>query len=153
MLPASALGTAGGGAAGAELGRERIDRSEAVGPERRRVDRRRTAEDDVGDHTADAAGCRHPGAAASAGNGEARHAVERADREQAVRGVDREAGDVVGDPRGVFAGPGERIELTHRAHGREAFAEGVLKAIRFVVERGRPGQILGMEEVLGLKDA
>ncbi|MEM2978142.1 MAG: 4-hydroxy-tetrahydrodipicolinate reductase [Candidatus Hadarchaeales archaeon] len=62
-------------------------------------------------------------------------------------------GDVVGEHTVVFAGPGERIELTHRAHGREAFAEGVLKAIRFVVERGRPGQILGMEEVLGLKDA
>ena len=62
-------------------------------------------------------------------------------------------GDVVGEHTVIFAGPGERIELTHRAHGREAFAEGVLKAVRFVVERGRPGEILGMEDVLGLRDA
>ncbi len=60
-------------------------------------------------------------------------------------------GDVVGEHTVIFAGPGERIELTHRAHGREAFAEGVLKAVRFVVEKGRPGEIVGMEEVLGLR--
>ncbi len=62
-------------------------------------------------------------------------------------------GDVVGEHTVIFAGPGERIELTHRAHGREAFAEGVLKAIRFVVEKGKPGEILGMEDVLGLREA
>ncbi len=60
-------------------------------------------------------------------------------------------GDVVGEHTAIFAGPGERMELTHRAHSREAFAEGVIKAIRFLVKEGKPGAILGMENVLGLK--
>ncbi|MBI1992306.1 MAG: 4-hydroxy-tetrahydrodipicolinate reductase, partial [Candidatus Omnitrophica bacterium] len=40
------------------------------------------------------------------------------------------AGDIVGDHTVVLAGPSERLELTHRAHSREAFAEGALRAAR-----------------------
>ncbi|MEM3087315.1 MAG: 4-hydroxy-tetrahydrodipicolinate reductase [Halobacteria archaeon] len=58
------------------------------------------------------------------------------------------AGDVVGDHTLVLAGPGERLELTHRAHSRAAFAEGALRAARWVVG-ARPG-IHAMGEVLGL---
>ncbi len=58
------------------------------------------------------------------------------------------AGDVVGDHTLVLAGPGERLELTHRAHSRAAFAAGALRAARWVV-RARPG-IHTMQEVLGL---
>lgn len=57
-------------------------------------------------------------------------------------------GDVVGDHTLVLAGPGERLELTHRAHSRAAFAAGALLAARWVV-RARPG-IHSMREVLGL---
>jgi 4-hydroxy-tetrahydrodipicolinate reductase len=59
------------------------------------------------------------------------------------------AGDVVGEHTVIFAGRKERIELTHRAHSREAFAEGCVMAIRWVASR-RDGQIHTMNEVLGL---
>ncbi len=58
------------------------------------------------------------------------------------------AGDIVGDHTVIFAGPGERLELTHRAHSREAFANGALIAARFVVGQ-KPG-LYSTKEVLGL---
>ncbi len=58
------------------------------------------------------------------------------------------AGDVVGDHALILAGPGERLEITHRAHSRAAFAAGALRAARWVV-RARPG-IHTMREVLDL---
>jgi 4-hydroxy-tetrahydrodipicolinate reductase len=57
-------------------------------------------------------------------------------------------GDVVGDHMLVLAGPGERIELTHRAHTREIFALGAVKAAHFVV--GRPPGLYEMADVLGI---
>ena len=57
-------------------------------------------------------------------------------------------GDVVGDHTLVLAGPGERIELTHRAHTREIFALGAVKAAHFVV--GRPPGLYEMADVLGI---
>lgn len=48
------------------------------------------------------------------------------------------AGDIVGDHTLVLAGPFERVELTHRAHAREAFAAGALQAAAWVHDR-RPG--------------
>ncbi len=48
----------------------------------------------------------------------------------AVRG-----GDIVGDHTVLYAGPGERLELTHRAHSREAFAQGALKAALFLSDK------------------
>ena len=56
------------------------------------------------------------------------------------------AGDIVGEHTVVFAGPGERLEFTHRAHGRRVFAEGALAAARFLLQAG-PG-MYGMEDVL-----
>ena len=44
-------------------------------------------------------------------------------------------GDVVGDHKVIFAGNGERIELTHRAISRKTFASGVLKAVEFIVKQ------------------
>ena len=58
------------------------------------------------------------------------------------------AGDVVGDHTVIFAGRGERIELTHRASNRETFAIGALRAARWIV--GKPPGLYSMEEVLGL---
>ena len=60
-------------------------------------------------------------------------------------------GDVVGDHTLILAGPGERIELTHRAHSREIFARGAVRAAHWVVDKA-PG-LYGMADVLGLKDA
>jgi 4-hydroxy-tetrahydrodipicolinate reductase len=57
-------------------------------------------------------------------------------------------GDVVGDHTVVFAGTGERIELTHRASDRAVFATGALRAARWVVGR-KPG-VYDMQDVLGL---
>ena len=58
------------------------------------------------------------------------------------------AGDVVGEHTVIFAGNRERIELTHRAHSREAFAEGCITAIRWVNGR-KDGEVHTMAEVLG----
>jgi 4-hydroxy-tetrahydrodipicolinate reductase len=60
-------------------------------------------------------------------------------------------GDVVGEHTVVFAGGGERIEITHRAHGREAFASGVLRAVRYAFEHRGMGKICDMRDVLGLR--
>ncbi|MEP7061882.1 MAG: 4-hydroxy-tetrahydrodipicolinate reductase [Betaproteobacteria bacterium] len=57
-------------------------------------------------------------------------------------------GDVVGEHTVVFAGAGERIELTHRATSRANFAEGALRAARFVA--GRETGLYDMGDVLGL---
>jgi len=56
------------------------------------------------------------------------------------------AGDIVGDHTVIFAGPSERLELTHRAHSREVFAQGALKAARFVVRK--PPGFYDMSHVL-----
>jgi 4-hydroxy-tetrahydrodipicolinate reductase len=57
-------------------------------------------------------------------------------------------GDVTGEHTVVFAGEGERIELTHRAHSRRTFAMGTLRAIRFIA--GKQAGFYSMSDVLGL---
>jgi len=57
-------------------------------------------------------------------------------------------GDVVGEHSLVLAGPGERLELSHRAHGREVFARGAVRAAHWVVKQA-PG-LYDMSDVLGL---
>jgi 4-hydroxy-tetrahydrodipicolinate reductase len=61
----------------------------------------------------------------------------------AVRG-----GDIVGDHTVLFAGDGERIEIKHQAHSRQAFAGGAVKAAMWIA-RAKPG-IYTMEDILGL---
>ncbi len=56
------------------------------------------------------------------------------------------AGDIVGDHTVILAGPSERLELTHRAHSRDVFARGALRAAAFAV-RQRPG-LYDMSHVL-----
>ena len=60
------------------------------------------------------------------------------------------AGDIVGEHTVTFAAPGDRVEIVHRAQSRETFAAGALKAIRHVVEKGKPGTVQDMRDVLGL---
>ena len=57
-------------------------------------------------------------------------------------------GKVVGDHTVSFAGPGERLELTHRASSREIFARGALRAAQWIV--GKPAGLYSMQDVLGL---
>jgi 4-hydroxy-tetrahydrodipicolinate reductase len=57
-------------------------------------------------------------------------------------------GDVVGDHTVLFGGPGERLELTHRAQGRECLARGALRAALWVQQR--PPGVYSMRDVLGL---
>jgi 4-hydroxy-tetrahydrodipicolinate reductase len=57
-------------------------------------------------------------------------------------------GDIVGDHTALFAGVGERVEITHRASSRATFALGALRAARFLAERERG--LYDMRDVLGL---
>ena len=59
-------------------------------------------------------------------------------------------GDMVGDHSVLFIGTGERIEISHRASSRAGYAQGSLRAARFLA--GRPQGLFGMDRVLGLDD-
>jgi 4-hydroxy-tetrahydrodipicolinate reductase len=61
------------------------------------------------------------------------------------------AGDIVGEHTVLFGGIGERIEITHRAHTRDTFAQGAIRAAKWVVNK-KPG-LYDMGDVLGLKGA
>jgi 4-hydroxy-tetrahydrodipicolinate reductase len=58
-------------------------------------------------------------------------------------------GDVVGDHTVMFLGTGERIEITHRSNSRETYAQGALRAARFLLDR--KSGLYDMQDVLGLK--
>lgn len=60
------------------------------------------------------------------------------------------AADIVGEHTVFFAGPGERIELVHRAHSRDHFARGAATAAAWIV--GRECGLYSMFDVLGLQD-
>ena len=62
----------------------------------------------------------------------------------AIRG-----GDVVGDHTVIFATPGERVELTHKASSRETFARGSIRAAKWAATQ-KPG-LYDMQDVLDLK--
>ena len=59
------------------------------------------------------------------------------------------AGDIVGEHTVLFAGTGERVEITHRSSSRMNFAVGALRAARWV--RGQPAGMYDMQDVLGLR--
>ncbi|RME90624.1 MAG: 4-hydroxy-tetrahydrodipicolinate reductase [Verrucomicrobia bacterium] len=82
----------------------------------------------------------------------ARHGREGVIGERPAREIGIHAlrgGDVVGDHTVIFAGVGERLELTHRASSRETFAQGALRAALWV--RQQPPGLYDMQDVLGLK--
>ncbi len=58
-------------------------------------------------------------------------------------------GDIVGDHTVMFAGIGERIEITHKASSRATFALGALRAARFL--KAHSAGMYDMQDVLGLK--
>ena len=57
-------------------------------------------------------------------------------------------GDIVGDHTVLFAGSGERIEITHKSSSRATYAQGSLRAARFAA--GRAHGLYSMDDVLGL---
>lgn len=59
-------------------------------------------------------------------------------------------GDVVGEHTVFFLGDGERLEITHRAGSRQAFASGAIKAVKWISDIDKPG-IYTMDDVLGFK--
>jgi 4-hydroxy-tetrahydrodipicolinate reductase len=71
---------------------------------------------------------------------------ERTRQEIAVMSL--RSGDVVGEHTVAFGGLGERLELTHRAHTRDTFGRGALRAARWI--RQQPPGLYDMADVLGL---
>jgi len=59
------------------------------------------------------------------------------------------AGDIVGEHTVIFAGTGERLELTHRAHSRDCFARGAVEAAKWIVKQ--PPGFHNMQDFLGLR--
>ncbi|MDT8999455.1 4-hydroxy-tetrahydrodipicolinate reductase [Paucibacter sp. APW11] len=57
-------------------------------------------------------------------------------------------GDIIGDHTVLFAGTGERIEISHKSSSRVTYAQGSLRAARFLVQHG--AGLYGMDDVLGL---
>ncbi|MEO8739280.1 MAG: 4-hydroxy-tetrahydrodipicolinate reductase [Casimicrobiaceae bacterium] len=83
----------------------------------------------------------------------ARHGVTGERKPRSIGFATLRGGDVVGDHTVIFAGAGERVELTHRASSRMTFAQGALRAARFVAARRAHGAtgMYDMQDVLGLR--
>jgi 4-hydroxy-tetrahydrodipicolinate reductase len=58
-------------------------------------------------------------------------------------------GDIIGDHTVLFAGTGERIEISHKSSSRATYAQGSLRAARFLAGRG--AGLFDMNDVLGLR--
>jgi 4-hydroxy-tetrahydrodipicolinate reductase len=78
-----------------------------------------------------------------------RHGIigQRTDPEIGIQTV--RAGDIVGEHTVLFGGIGERLEIIHRAHSRDNFARGAVRAALWVVKQ--PPGLYDMQDVLGLK--
>jgi 4-hydroxy-tetrahydrodipicolinate reductase len=59
------------------------------------------------------------------------------------------AGDIVGEHTVFFAGAGERIEITHKSSSRDIYAQGAIRAAKFLI--GKNAGVFDMHDVLGLK--
>jgi 4-hydroxy-tetrahydrodipicolinate reductase len=79
----------------------------------------------------------------------ARHGVTGERKPGAIGFSVARGGDLVGDHTVYFAGPGERIEVTHRASSRATYAQGALRAARFL--QGKAPGLYDMADVLGLR--
>ncbi|MEM5427640.1 4-hydroxy-tetrahydrodipicolinate reductase [Cupriavidus oxalaticus] len=58
-------------------------------------------------------------------------------------------GDIVGDHTVMFAGIGERIEISHKSSSRQSYADGAVRSARFLVDKANG--LFDMQDVLGLK--
>ncbi len=77
-----------------------------------------------------------------------RHGITGNRQDEEIGIMSHRAGDVVGEHTVIFGGMGERLELTHRAHTRETFGRGAVRAARWVI--GRSPGLYDMSDVLGL---
>jgi len=78
----------------------------------------------------------------------ARHGETHARRPGTIGFSVLRGGDIVGDHTVYFCGPGERIEITHRSNSRVTYAEGSLRAARFLADKDHG--LYDMQAVLGL---
>jgi 4-hydroxy-tetrahydrodipicolinate reductase len=85
--------------------------------------------------------------AEAARHGRAGLVGERSEQEIGIHAI--RGGDVVGDHTVIYAAPGERLELTHKASNRDTFARGALRAAKWASTQS-PG-LYDMQDVLGLK--
>ncbi|MFW6326174.1 MAG: 4-hydroxy-tetrahydrodipicolinate reductase [Desulfovermiculus sp.] len=74
---------------------------------------------------------------------------ERPDQEIGVQSL--RGGDVVGEHTVYYFGPGERIEITHKASSRETFAQGALRAAKWIPDQ-KPGKIYTMADLINLAE-
>jgi len=79
----------------------------------------------------------------------ARHGVTGERRGGTVGFSVARGGDVIGDHTVFFAGAGERIEITHRSNSRATYAQGAIRAAKWLA--GKPPGLYGMDDVLGIK--
>jgi len=77
-----------------------------------------------------------------------REGVTGARRDETIGYAVVRGGDGVGDHTVMFLGPGERIEVTHKASSRMTYAQGALRACRFL--QGKKSGLFDMQDVLGL---
>jgi 4-hydroxy-tetrahydrodipicolinate reductase len=73
---------------------------------------------------------------------------ERTKKEIGIQTV--RAGDITGDHTVIFGGIGERLEIIHRAHSRDNFAKGAIRAAQWIVNQ--KNGLYDMQDVLGLRD-
>jgi 4-hydroxy-tetrahydrodipicolinate reductase len=78
-----------------------------------------------------------------------RHGIIGERKPQEIGVMALRGGDIVGEHTVMFITEGERIELTHRAHNRDALAKGALQAAVWLISR--PNGLYDMQDVLGLK--
>lgn len=73
---------------------------------------------------------------------------ERTKKEIGIQTV--RAGDIVGEHTVIFGGVGERLEFIHRAHSRDNFAKGAIRAAKWIVNQ--KNGLYDMQDVLGLRE-
>lgn len=71
-------------------------------------------------------------------------------RREEIGVLSMRGGDVIGEHTITFAGPGERVEVTHRAHNRDTFARGAVLAAQFLINREKG--LFNMADVLGISE-
>ena len=72
--------------------------------------------------------------------------IKEADRSRSIGSYSIRAGDIVGDHSVLFIGDGERLEISHQAHSRQAFASGAMLATRFIVKQ--PPGLYSMDDLM-----
>ena len=72
--------------------------------------------------------------------------IKQVDRSRTIGSYSIRAGDIVGDHSVMFIGDGERLEIRHQAHSRQAFASGAMLATRFIVKQ--PPGLYSMDDLM-----